>query len=526
LKKITRALISVSDKTGLIDFARRLSSNSVALISTGGTAKTLREAGLQVQDVSELTGFPEILGGRVKTLHPKVHGGLLAIRDDPEHQRQVEANDIQYIDLVVVNLYPFRETVAREEVTVEDAIENIDIGGPSMIRSAAKNFDDVVVVVDPSDYEAIADEMDSGGGQVSKATRLRLARRAFETTARYDAAISEFLEASVVLDTDERLRVQRSSDLPGRFTVFARKAMGLRYGENPHQRAALYLTPDSGGGIATAEKLQGKELSFNNLIDLDAAWSLVSEFEETACAIIKHTNPCGVATAPDVGEAFEKARATDPVSAFGGIIGFNRKVTAAAARGIAETFFEAIAAPGYEAGALEVFASKKNLRVMRVDAGENDGAQFDLRVISDNGLLIQDADCGVLDNSSLRVVTNRQPTDEEMRALRFAWIVAKHVKSNAIVYAREGQLVGVGAGQMSRVDSVKLGAVKAQLPLTGTVVASDAFFPFRDGVDEAARAGITAVIQPGGSVRDDEVIAAANEHNLAMVLTGMRHFKH
>jgi len=527
LKKITRALISVSDKTGLVDFARRLGSNSIEIISTGGTARTLREAGLEVREVSELTGFPEILGGRVKTLHPKVHGGLLAIRDDAEHQQQVQANGIQYIDMVVVNLYPFRETVAREDVTVEDAIENIDIGGPSMIRSAAKNFNDVVVVVDPSDYAAVADEMESSAGQVSQATRFRLARRAFETTSQYDAAISDFLEGSVALDpANERLRVERPAGLPAQFTFLARKATDLRYGENPHQRAALYVTSNSGGGIAAAEKLQGKELSFNNLIDLDAAWSLVSEFPDTACAIIKHTNPCGAAIAADPREAFEKARATDPVSAFGGIIGLNRTVTEAAARAIGETFFEAIAAPDYEPGALEVLASKKNLRVMRVHPSPTRAASYDLRVISDNGLLIQDRDHGVLDDAKLRVVTERQPTDEEMRALRFAWIVAKHVKSNAIVYAREGQLVGVGAGQMSRVDSVKLGAMKAQLPLAGCVVASDAFFPFRDGVDEAARVGITAVIQPGGSVRDEEVIAAANEHKLAMVFTGMRHFKH
>jgi phosphoribosylaminoimidazolecarboxamide formyltransferase/IMP cyclohydrolase len=519
-------LISVSDKTGLVEFARRLSGHSVELISTGGTARTLRESGLQVRDVSDVTGFPEILGGRVKTLHPRVHGGLLAIRDDPEHQRQVEANNIQYIDMVVVNLYPFRETVARRDVTVEDAIENIDIGGPSMIRSAAKNFEDVVVVVDPKDYLTIADEMDSTEGQVSKATRLRLARRAFETTAQYDAAISEFLEGSVLLDAAGRLSVEKPAGLPSRFTVFAKKAMDLRYGENPHQHAALYISTGSGGGIAAADKLQGKELSFNNLIDLEAAWSLVSEFPQPACAIIKHTNPCGAATAADVREAFEKARATDPVSAFGGIIGFNRTVTEAAARAIGETFFEAIAAPDYEPGALEVLTSKKNLRVMRVNSSVNRTSDYDLRVISDNGLLIQDRDRGLLDESKLRVVTNRQPTDEEMRALRFAWVLAKHVKSNAIVYAREGQLVGVGAGQMSRVDSVKLGAMKSQLPLEGCVLASDAFFPFRDGIDEAARAGITAVIEPGGSVRDDEVIAAANEHDLAMVFTGMRHFKH
>jgi phosphoribosylaminoimidazolecarboxamide formyltransferase/IMP cyclohydrolase len=523
---IKRALISVSKKTGLVEFATRLSGHSIEIISTGGTAKTLKEAGLNVRDVSDLTGFPEILGGRVKTLHPKVHGGLLAVRDNPDHQRQVNQNDIQYIDMVVVNLYPFSETVARDDVTVEEAIENIDIGGPSMIRSAAKNFEDVVVIVDPSDYAAVADELDANGG-VSRGTRLRLARRAFETTASYDSAISDFLEGSIVLDpSSEKLLIAKNDELPARLTIFAKKLMHLRYGENPHQRAAFYLTSASGGGIAGAEKLQGKELSFNNLIDLEAAWSLVSEFTDTACAIIKHTNPCGAAIGADPREAFEKARATDPVSAFGGIIGFNRTVTEAAARAIGETFFEAIAAPDYEPAALELFAAKKNLRVMRVARGASAENQYDVRVISNNGLLIQDRDRGSLDKAEVRVVTDRQPTADEMSALKFAWIIAKHVKSNAIVYAREGQLVGVGAGQMSRVDSVKLGAMKAQLPLPGCVVASDAFFPFRDGVDEAAKSGITAVIQPGGSVRDEEVIAAANEHNLAMLFTGMRHFKH
>jgi phosphoribosylaminoimidazolecarboxamide formyltransferase/IMP cyclohydrolase len=526
LKNISRALISVSDKTGLVDFARRLARHSVELVSTGGTARTLREAGLMVRDVSELTGFPEILGGRVKTLHPKVHGGILAIREDRQHGEQVEQNRIEYIDMVVVNLYPFRETVAREGVSVEEAIENIDIGGPSMIRSAAKNFKDVVVVVDPADYAQIADEMDARGGRVSGLTRLRLARQAFETTSQYDSAISEFLVGSVLMDGDTgQLRVEKEAALPSRFTVFAKKETELRYGENPHQRAALYVSDKFGTGVATAEKLQGKELSYNNLIDLDAAWSLVTEFNETACAIIKHTNPCGTATAGDPRQAFDRARATDPVSAFGGIIAFNRPVSGEAARAVAETFFEAIIAPGYAPEALEALAPKKNLRVMRFgDAGQG-GAAFDLRMIG-GGLLVQDKDRGVLDAASLRVVSARVPSEEEMRALRFAWVVAKHVKSNAIVYAREGQLVGVGAGQMSRVDSVKIGAAKAVLPLSGCVVASDAFFPFRDGVDEAARHGITAVIQPGGSVRDEEVINAANDHNLAMVFTGMRHFKH
>ena len=526
MNKITRALISVSDKTGLVDFARRLARHQIELVSTGGTAQALRQAGLEVRDVSDLTGFPEILDGRVKTLHPKVHGGILSIRGNEDHRRQVEENLIPYINMVVVNLYPFRETVARQSVTVAEAIENIDIGGPSMIRSAAKNFEDVVVVVDPADYAVIADEIDAGEGRVSRLTRLRLARHAFETTARYDLAISEFLVGSITLDSaTEQLRVDKPEGLPARFSIFAKKELDLRYGENPHQRAALYVPQDGGRGIATAEKLQGKELSYNNLIDLDAAWSLVSEFEDAASVIIKHTNPCGAATGADAREAFEKALATDPVSAFGGIIGFNRRVTEEAARVIAETFFEAIVAPEYEPGALEKLAAKKNLRVMRVRAGEDEAAALDLRLIG-GGLLVQDKDRGALDQAAPRVMTARQPSPEEMRALRFAWIVAKHVKSNAIVYAREGQLVGVGAGQMSRVDSVKLAAMKAQLPLEGAVMASDAFFPFRDGVDEAARAGITAVIQPGGSVRDEEVIAAANENNLAMVFTGMRHFKH
>ncbi|HVF92390.1 MAG TPA: bifunctional phosphoribosylaminoimidazolecarboxamide formyltransferase/IMP cyclohydrolase, partial [Blastocatellia bacterium] len=518
---------SVSDKTGLAEFARRLIAHGIEIVSTGGTAKLLRSEGLAIRDVSDLTGFPEILSGRVKTLHPKVHGGILAMRSNPDHDRQARENAIEYIDLVIVNLYPFSETVEREGVEVEEAIENIDIGGPSMIRSAAKNFEDVVVVVDPSDYPVIADEMDASGGAVSRLTRLRLARRAFEATALYDAAIARFLINRVGIEPEaETLRVENPSDLPARLALFARKEMDLRYGENPHQRAALYLTDGPGQGIARAVKLQGKELSFNNLIDLDAAWRLVCDFPDTACVIIKHTNPCGAALGAAAVEAFERAKATDPVSAFGGIIGFNRTVDLAAAQAIAGTFFEAVVAPGYEQDALDALASKKNLRVMQTSPATSVGPAFDIRVISDNGMLVQDPDLGTLDDARLRVVSERKPSEEEMRAMRFAWIVAKHVKSNAIVYAVEGQLVGVGAGQMSRIDSVKIGAMKAQLPLAGTVLASDAFFPFRDGVDEAARVGVTAIIQPGGSVRDEEVMAAANEHNMAMVFTGMRHFKH
>lgn len=526
LKKIKRALISVSDKTGILDFVELLSPFSVELVSTGGTASMLRDAGFEVREVSDLTGFPEILGGRVKTLHPKVHGGILAIRDNEEHQEQVAENAIEYIDLVAVNLYPFRETVAKENVTAEEAIENIDIGGPSMIRSAAKNFHDVVVVVSPADYLLVIDELVANEGGVSLEARFNLARKAFETTSHYDAAIADFLVDSMNFGEEGKaLRVAKTTELPSRLTLFAKKEMGLRYGENPHQRAALYVTDGAEKGIAGAEKLQGKELSFNNLIDLEAAWSLASDFSQTACAIIKHTNPCGAAIGEDVREAFEKAKASDPVSAFGGIIGFNRTVTEAAAQSISETFFEAIVAPDYEQGALDILAAKKNLRLMRMGEDTSNATPLDIRSIS-GGLLVQDKDGGLIDESKLKIVTERKPSEEEMRALRFAWVLSKHVKSNAIVYAREGQLVGVGAGQMSRVDSVKIGAMKAQAPLAGTVLASDAFFPFRDGLDEAAKAGITAVIQPGGSVRDEEVIAAANEHNIAMVFTGMRHFKH
>jgi phosphoribosylaminoimidazolecarboxamide formyltransferase/IMP cyclohydrolase len=425
-----------------------------------------------------------------------------------------------------VNLYPFVETISQSGATVDQAIENIDIGGPSMIRSAAKNFLDVAIVTDPSDYARVGDEMDSRQGSLSLETRMYLARRAFETTARYDQAIAAYLTDSVTIgDAGETVASREISGLPTLFLISGKKEADLRYGENPHQRAALYLDAQKRGGIATADKLQGKELSYNNLIDLDAAWSLVCEFPDLACVIIKHTNPCGAATGTSPAEAFTKALETDPVSAYGGIIAFNRTVSSDAAQLIARTFFEAIAAPDYEPGALEVLSSRRNLRLLRVASAPQRGPEFDLRVIS-GGFLVQDRDLLNLDESSVRVVTTRQPTGSEMNALRFAWILAKHVKSNAIVYAREGQLVGVGAGQMSRVDSAKIGAMKAVLPLAGTVLASDAFFPFRDGIDEAARAGVTAVIQPGGSVRDAEVIGAANEHNLAMVFTGMRHFRH
>jgi phosphoribosylaminoimidazolecarboxamide formyltransferase/IMP cyclohydrolase len=502
--KINRALISVSDKTGIIDFARELKSFNVEIISTGGTAKTLRDAGIDVRDISEVTGFPEMMDGRVKTLHPRVHGGLLALRDNPEHVVAMEQHGIAPIDMVVVNLYPFAETIAREGTTREDAIEQIDIGGPAMIRSAAKNARDVAVVVAPSQYTTIITELKENHGSLSIVTRERLAQEAFQQTAQYDSTVSSYLGGT------------------GLF-LFLNKSADLRYGENPHQQAALYQTSGR-GGVANAELLSGKEMSFNNYVDADAAWQLVCDFEETTCAIIKHTNPAGVGQGETVAVAYQKALATDPVSAFGGIVAVNRPVDAAAAREITKIFTEVVIAPDYDAAAIEILQAKKNLRVLRMSSVAR-SEELEFKQIS-GGMLVQSKDIHQLRLEDLKVVTARKPTAEEIRALLFAWTVCKHTKSNAIVYARDGQTVGVGAGQMSRVDSVRIGAMRAQLPVKGSVLASDAFFPFRDGVDEAARNGITAVIQPGGSVRDDEVIAAADEHGLAMVFTGVRHFKH
>jgi phosphoribosylaminoimidazolecarboxamide formyltransferase/IMP cyclohydrolase len=510
LRPIRRALISVSDKTGILDFARELTRFNVEIISTGGTAKTLRDASINVRDISDVTGFPEMMDGRVKTLHPRVHGGLLAIRDNPEHVAALEQHGIQPIDLVVVNLYPFAETIKRVGVTREEAIEQIDIGGPAMIRSAAKNARDVAVVVSSEQYTQVIEELNQNDGALSLATRTTLAQKAFEHTAQYDIMVSSYLAAS-------------GDTLPDRLTWTMNKIADLRYGENPHQRAALYQTFTS-GGIANAEVLSGKEMSFNNYVDAEAAWQLVCDFEQTACAIIKHTNPAGVGLGETGADAYRKALATDPVSAFGGIVAFNRTVDAAAAEEVTKIFTEVVIAPDYEAAALEVLRAKKNLRVIRMSAAEHPTG-VELKQIG-GGVLVQTRDDHKLDPAELNVVTTRKPTDEEIRALQFAWIVCKHTKSNAIVYAHADQTVGVGAGQMSRVDSVKIGAMRAQLPVAGSVLASDAFFPFRDGIDEAARHGITAVIQPGGSVRDEEVIAAANEHGLAMVFTGVRHFKH
>jgi phosphoribosylaminoimidazolecarboxamide formyltransferase / IMP cyclohydrolase len=523
LKKITRALLSVTDKTGLVDFARELASHGVELVSTGGTARALREQGLTVLDISELTGFPEMLDGRVKTLHPKVHGGILHIRANAEHRRSVEMHGIQPIDMVVVNLYAFEKTALRPGATFGEVIENIDIGGPSMVRSAAKNFEDVAVVTSPGDYASLTEEVRVNRGALTRETRWRLAKAAFSLTAAYDAAIANTLDELAGSESSAPLQIARPEDapFPAAVRISYPLATPLRYGENPHQRAALY-SDRSGLGVAGAHQLQGKELSYNNIVDLDACWDLVQEFDQPAVAIIKHTNPCGAAIGTSIVEAYQKALAADPISAFGGVIGINREVDAAAAEEIAKLFVEAVAAPSYSAEALARFSAKKNLRLVTVKPAPQHRV---LKQVS-GGLLLQDADTAHISAADLKMVTARKPSDAEIETLLFAWLVCKHVKSNAIVYARDGQTLGVGAGQMSRVDSAKFGAMKAVLPLVNCVAASDAFFPFADGLEAVAAAGATAVIQPGGSVRDEEVIAAAEKLGVAMVFTGIRHFRH
>jgi phosphoribosylaminoimidazolecarboxamide formyltransferase/IMP cyclohydrolase len=520
---IERALISVFDKTGVAEFARALAAQGVELVSTGGTAKLLREAGLNVRDVAELTGWPEMLGGRVKTLHPKVHGGILFRRGDAGDCKQTAEHGISPIDMVVVNLYPFEATAAKAGLTPEDLIENIDIGGPTMVRSAAKNFESVAVVTDPADYARIAEEM-KASRELSLATRLELARKAFAATARYDGMIATELER---LTAAEKISLGERPAVPERLHFAFSRQQTMRYGENPHQKAALYVPAGKPpAGLAGAKQLQGKELSYNNLMDLDAAWALVQEFAKPAVAIIKHNNPCGTAEQERLADAYLKALECDPVSAFGGVLAFNRALDAATAEEVAKLFVECVVAPGFEPAALEKLASKKNLRLMQMAEGTLEALTY--KPIF-GGVLVQDADRHALDASQLKTVTERAPTDAELRALLFGWKVCKHVKSNAIVFAREGQSVGVGAGQMSRVDSVKLAVMKSQvakLDLKGAVVASDAFFPFPDGVEEAGKAGATAVIQPGGSVRDNDVIAAANRLGMAMVFSGVRHFRH
>ncbi|HEX6893789.1 MAG TPA: bifunctional phosphoribosylaminoimidazolecarboxamide formyltransferase/IMP cyclohydrolase [Bryobacteraceae bacterium] len=510
---IQRALISVTDKTGIVDFARGLSDLGVEIISTGGTARAIHDAGLPVREVSELTGFPEMLDGRLKTINPRIAGGILAIRHNPQHMQSLAEHRIGTIDMVVVNLYAFEKTAAKKDAPMHELIENIDIGGPTLIRAAAKNYQDVAVVTSPDDYAAILQELHECKSTLSEGTLWRLAQRAFAVTAAYDRAISNRL-ASV--GAEESL-----SGLPAFLDVRAPRALDLRYGENPHQKAALYSSRK--GGIAAGEQLQGRELSYNNLVDLDAAWQLIQEFDQPACAIIKHTNPCGCSESATLAEAYRRALEADPISAYGGVLAFNRAVDEETAKEVAQLFVEAIAAPEYEAGALNALGSRRNLRLLKVAPGP--AGELVVKSIS-GGYLIQTPDTHRLTRAECKVVTERAPTEEEWGALEFGWKVCKHVKSNAIVYARPGQSVSTGAGQMSRVDSVKVGALKAVLPLRGTVLASDAFFPFPDGVEEAGKHGITAVIQPGGSVRDPDVIAAANQLRLAMVFTGIRHFRH
>jgi len=526
---IQTALISVSDKTGVLDFARALAARGVRLLSTGGTAKLLSEAGLTVTEVAAHTGSPEILDGRVKTLHPKIHGGLLARRDSAEHMATLAAHGIDRIDLLVVNLYPFRETIARPDCTFAQAVENIDIGGPAMLRAAAKNHGTadggVTVVIDPADYDSVLADIDARGAP-SYALRLKLAAKVYAHTAAYDGAIAAYLtslaDAEPAQDT-----VPARHDWPGTLTIQVQQAQALRYGENPHQRATFYLdaAPCANGLLGNYRQLQGKELSYNNIADSDAAWECVRAFDTPACVIVKHANPCGVAIAADTLAAYQKAFQTDPTSAFGGIIAFNRPVDAATVEAVSSQFLEVLLAPAYDDAALALLAAKKNVRVLVVPMGAGQNA-FDVKRVG-GGWLVQTPDADAADD--LTVATRRQPTPQQLADLQFAWTVAQHVKSNAIVFARDGMTLGVGAGQMSRVDSARIAAIKAEnagLTLAGSAVASDAFFPFRDGLDVVVAAGATSVIQPGGSVRDDEVIAAADEHGVAMLLTGVRHFRH
>ena len=530
--KIQTALLSVSDKTGIVEFAQALAQRGVRLLSTGGTAKLLAQSGLDVTEVAAHTGSPEILDGRVKTLHPKIHGGLLARRDSEEHLQTLAQHGIDRIDLLAVNLYPFRETVARPDCSFADAVENIDIGGPAMLRAAAKNHGTpeggVAVVIDPADYARVLADVDGPDGAPSYALRLELAAKVYAHTAAYDGAIAAYL--SSLTEAEPRQDTQPASQAwPRTLTLQVRRQQALRYGENPHQSAAFYIDqPVQAGLLGSLRQLQGKELSYNNIADADAAWECVRSMPDCACVIVKHANPCGVAVAATPEQAYQKAYKTDSTSAFGGIIAFNRPVDAATAQAItSQQFVEVLLAPAYDAEALEVFAAKKNVRVLQIPAGEGRNA-FDVKRVG-GGWLVQDPDDHRLTAADLKIVTAKAPTEQQMQDLLFAWHVAKYVKSNAIVFAAGGMTVGVGAGQMSRIDSARIASIKAAnagLSLAGSAVASDAFFPFRDGLDVVAEAGATCVIQPGGSVRDDEVIAAADERGIAMVLTGVRHFRH
>ncbi len=550
LRKIRRALFSLSDKSGAVEFAKELTNRGVQIISTGGTAKTLRESGIDVTEVADITGFPEMMDGRVKTLHPKIHGAFLALRDNEQHLASMNEHGIEPIDLVVINLYPFEQTVANEDVTLEDAIENIDIGGPAMIRSASKNWRDVAVVTDPRIYDDIVEELTANDCSLSGETRQRLATLAYTRTASYDLAISSFLAKQlgngdldyleaynplghllfIEPDDEPRDDVEPVEGLPNEVTIELAKVSDLRYGENPHQNAALYSSGDD-SGIANAEQLHGKEMSFNNYVDAEAAWNLVNDFDETAVAIIKHTNPSGAAIGATNEEAYRRALSTDPVSAFGGIVAFNRPVDAGVAASVNEVFTEVVLAPDFDETALEIFKSKKNVRVLRCVAStarSSEISTLEYKQIS-GGFLVQDTDTFSLLAADLKIVSQQTPSAEQLQAMMLAWKVCKHVKSNAIVIANEFQTIGVGSGQMNRVDSVRIAAMRAErfsLPIKRSALASDAFFPFRDNVDEATKMGVSAIIQPGGSIKDEESIAAADEHGIVMAFTGIRHFKH
>ncbi len=520
---IKQALISVSDKTGVLEFARALAAMKVKLLSTGGTAKLLADHGLEVTEVADYTGFPEMLDGRVKTLHPKVHGGILARRDVPAHREALDQHQIPTIDMVVVNLYPFQQTTAKEQCSLEDAIENIDIGGPAMLRSSAKNHKDVVVICDPSDYVKVLEEMQASNGEVCYETRFMLAKKVFAHTAQYDGAITNYFSA---LGPD-RAHATRSA-YPDTLNLHFEKVQDMRYGENPHQSAAFYRDLHAvDGALANYQQLQGKELSYNNIADADAAWECVKTFDGHACVIIKHANPCGVAVGQDAAEAYAKAFQTDPTSAFGGIIAFNCELDGKAAEAVAKQFVEVLIAPSFTADALKVFESKQNVRVLQIPLAHANNV-YDMKRVG-GGLLLQSPDAKNVQLAELKIVTKKQPTPQQLQDMMFAWRVAKFVKSNAIVFCGNGMTLGVGAGQMSRVDSARIASIKAQnagLSLSGSAVASDAFFPFRDGLDVVVAAGATAVIQPGGSMRDQEVIDAANEQGIVMALTGTRHFRH
>lgn len=520
---IKQALISVSDKTGIIEFSRELSALGVNILSTGGTAKLLAENGIKVTEVAEYTGFPEMLDGRVKTLHPKVHGGILARRDFPEHVSALAEHQIPFIDMVVVNLYPFQQTIAKDQCALEDAIENIDIGGPAMLRSSAKNHKDVIVLCDPGDYATVLAELKANQGEASYETKFALAKKVFAHTAQYDGSITNYFTSL----GEDRQHVTRSA-YPTTLNMHFEKVQEMRYGENPHQSAAFYRDIQTiDGALANFSQLQGKELSFNNIADADAAWECVKSFDETACVIVKHANPCGVAVGVSPLEAYSKALQTDPTSAFGGIIAFNQEVDGNVAEAVSKQFVEVVIAPSYTAQAMQIFAGKQNVRVLKIPLG-NARNTHDIKRVG-GGLLVQSPDAKNVTLAEIKVVSKKQPTPQQLHDLMFAWRVAKFVKSNAIVFCGNGMTLGVGAGQMSRVDSARIASIKAQnagLSMVGSAVASDAFFPFRDGLDVVINAGATCVIQPGGSMRDQEVIDAADEHGVVMLLTGIRHFRH